>query len=88
MENNTIEVMFESTNETSVDEKYMKKGPGSRIRSKVTPIKIRMAHAKTGKPFYKTYYVKGKKLNKYRKMQMEDIAKGVKQPRYLTYHDN
>lgn len=68
---------------------YLKKGPAARIKSNVTPVKIKMRHAKTGTEFYKTYYVKGKKRDAFRKKQMEEIASGVdaKKTSYLTYTD-
>ena len=88
-EHDECEILFEKLlgQETEISEKYMKKGPASRIVNKVTPIKIKMTHAKTGTVFYKTYYVKNIKRDKYKKTQLEDVANGVEKPRYLSYTD-
>lgn len=88
LEEPEFEILFEDLlAQEEIVEKYLKKGPAGRIKSQVRPIKIKMTHRKTGKVFYKTYYVKNTTHAKLRKRGLRDVAKGEKQPRYLTYVD-
>ncbi len=56
----------------------------SETKKSVVPVKILVKHHKTGKLFYRTYYVAEDRLEYYRERELTDKEKGIEKPRYIT----